>query len=59
MAAEIADMLGGMSRQRVYQLSMEPDFPAPLGVLRGGRVWDEDEVRAWLATHRYADDDEP
>jgi predicted DNA-binding transcriptional regulator AlpA len=58
-AAEIADMLGGVSRQRVYVITTRSDFPAPVGVLRGGRVWDEAQVRAWIAAHRPFDSDEP
>jgi predicted DNA-binding transcriptional regulator AlpA len=59
MASEIGVMLGGVSRQWVYKVTTRPDFPKPVGVLRGGRVWDADEVRAWIAAHRPLDSDEP
>lgn len=49
-AQEIAVMLG-LSRQRVYQLTSEPDFPAPEVVLATGRVWNTDAVRRWAAAH--------
>ena len=41
----------GLSRQRVYQLTSEPDFPAPEVVLATGRVWNTDAVRRWAAAH--------
>lgn len=56
--AEIADLLG-VSRQRVDQLSREPDFPAPLSTLRVGRVWNAGDVEAWIAEHRPEATDEP
>lgn len=59
MAAEVGRLLGGLSRQRTYVVTTKPDFPEPVGRLRGGRVWDEDEVRAWITTHRHDLTDEP
>jgi predicted DNA-binding transcriptional regulator AlpA len=58
MAAEVARMLG-LSRQRTYAVTIKPDFPEPIGRLRGGRVWDADDVRAWMEAHRPTDSDEP
>lgn len=59
---EIRDLLG-LVRQRVYQLTEQPDFPAPVAVLSIGKVWDGAEVRAWanerakrLARHREDSD---
>ena len=46
-AAEIAEMLGGLSRQRVSQLTADKDFPAPLAKLAMGSVWRFEDVRAW------------
>ena len=46
-AAEIGEMLGGLSRQRVSQLTAAQDFPAPLARLRMGSVWRYADVRAW------------
>jgi prophage regulatory protein len=46
-AAEIAEMLGGLSRQRVSQLTAEDGFPAPLQRLRMGSVWRYADIAAW------------
>jgi prophage regulatory protein len=46
-AAEIAEMLGGLSRQRVYQLTAKSDFPAPIAVLSNGKVWAYEDVKAY------------
>jgi prophage regulatory protein len=45
--AEIGIMLGGLSRQRVYQLTSRGDFPEPVAVLSNGKVWNHSDVRAW------------
>lgn len=50
--AEIA-ALAGVSPQRADQLTKDPRFPAPAqDDLAMGRVWIEDEVKAFLATPR-------
>lgn len=45
-----------LSRQRVYQLTMLPDFPDPLPAAEEGggepRVWLAGEVDAWLAARK-------
>jgi hypothetical protein len=46
-AAEIAELLGGLSRQRVSQLTAAPDFPEPLQRLRMGNVWRYSDVVKW------------
>ncbi len=46
-AAEIAELLGGLSRQRVSQLTAAEDFPAPLQKLRMGAVWRYSDFLAW------------
>ena len=46
-AAEIAEMLGGLSRQRVSQLTTDEEFPAPIARLAMGSVWRYDDVKAW------------
>ncbi|WP_328469087.1 DNA-binding protein [Actinoplanes sp. NBC_00393] len=51
-AAEISVLLGGVSRQRVYQLTRRADFPAPVADLAQGKVWNADDVLAWIASHR-------
>lgn len=45
-AAEIAALLG-VTRQRVNQLAKKDDFPEPVAVLAGGKVWLEEEVERW------------
>lgn len=44
--AEVAEVIG-VSRQRLSKLRERPDFPAPIGKLAQGPVWDLDEVEAW------------
>lgn len=44
--AEVSLMLG-LSRQRADAITRKPSFPAPVGSLAAGRVWFEEEVRAW------------
>ena len=45
--SEIADMLG-VTRRTVQRYMDRDDFPAPLGVLAGGRrVWRRDDVAEW------------
>lgn len=43
---EVGDMLG-VNRQRVYQLSSRPDFPAPAARLRQGTVWVAADIEKW------------
>lgn len=37
-----------MSRARVHQLAVRPDFPKPLGRVGQSKVWRWSDVRAWL-----------
>ena len=46
-AAEIARMLGGLSRQRVQQLISRPGFPKPEVALDMGKVWKRADIVAW------------
>ncbi|MGI8524145.1 MAG: helix-turn-helix transcriptional regulator [Nocardioides sp.] len=39
-APEVAEMLGGVSRQRVHQLRAHKSFPAPVFELKTGPIWD-------------------
>lgn len=51
-AAEIAELLGGVTRQRVDQLARAyPDFPVPVAALRTGRVWEKAAIELWIARH--------
>jgi predicted DNA-binding transcriptional regulator AlpA len=48
---DVAAMLG-VSRQRVSQLiDSYEDFPVPVDVIAGRRVWTRDEVQRWIAEH--------
>lgn len=51
-AHEIRVRLGGISRQRVYQLTSRADFPAPIADLRQGKVWRADDVERWATARR-------
>lgn len=52
--------LGGVSRQRAYQITGRPDFPTPVASLEQGRVWMAEDIDAWVAAHRRAPaDDHP
>jgi hypothetical protein len=46
-AAEIAELLGGLSRQRVSQLTAHEDFPEPLARLHMGSIWRYEDVAQW------------
>lgn len=52
--AEIRIRLGGISSQRVDQITKKASFPAPLWTLIMGRVWVRDEVEAWIVANREA-----
>jgi predicted DNA-binding transcriptional regulator AlpA len=51
-AHEIRVRLGGISRQRVYQITSRADFPAAAADLAQGKVWLVEDVEAWIAEHR-------
>jgi hypothetical protein len=51
-SAEIRRRFGGISRQRVNQLTRRPDWPAPYDELVQGTVWRWEDVEAWVAEHR-------
>jgi prophage regulatory protein len=53
-AAEIRLRLGGLSRQRVYQITSKPTFPEPVADLIQGKVWLTNDVEEWM--HRYRPD---
>jgi prophage regulatory protein len=57
-AHEIRIRLGGVSRQRAYQITSRNDFPKPVADLAQGKVWATDDVEAWMKVHRR-DIDEP
>jgi predicted DNA-binding transcriptional regulator AlpA len=43
---EAAEVLA-VSTQRVHELAKRDDFPTPLAVLAGGRVWRRSEIERW------------
>lgn len=51
-AAEIARLLGDLSRQRVQQLVRTYGFPEPVARLDMGKVWWRVDVERWRAEHR-------
>lgn len=51
-AHEIRVRLGGISRQRTYQITEKPTFPQPLAELAQGKVWAAADVEAWIAERR-------
>jgi prophage regulatory protein len=57
--AEIRIRLGGISAQRVAQITNRADFPRPVAELIHGRIWHRDDVEAWVAEHRPALAEEP
>lgn len=62
--SDVADLLvatsptGSVGRRRADQITRHPTFPAPAMTTRAGRLWDRDEVVAWIATHRTPLDDD-
>ncbi|GIE76417.1 hypothetical protein Aph02nite_23670 [Actinoplanes philippinensis] len=46
-AHEIRMLFGGISRQRVYQITHRSDFPRPIADLAQGKVWLASEAKAW------------
>jgi prophage regulatory protein len=57
-SAEIRIMLGGISRQRVYEITAKDSFPPPLAELEQGRVWLAEDVERWIREHRGQLDEE-
>lgn len=51
-AHEIHQLLGGISRQRAYQITRKRDFPAPVAILACGKVWDGHQVERWIRVNR-------
>jgi len=51
-AHEIREMLGGISKQRVYQITGRRGFPLPVAELAQGKVWNRADVEAWIREHR-------
>lgn len=45
-------MLGGISKQRVYQITSRRDFPEPVAELAQGKVWRASDVERWIRKRR-------
>jgi predicted DNA-binding transcriptional regulator AlpA len=56
-AAEIRALLGGVSPQRVYQITTKKGFPDPVAILAMGKVWLAEDVEKWIAQNRQQLDD--
>ena len=56
-AHEVRVRLGGVSRQRAYQITSRKDFPEPVADLAQGKVWAAEDVEAWMKVHRRDLDD--
>ncbi|MBG0569161.1 DNA-binding protein [Actinoplanes aureus] len=54
-AHEIRIRLGGVSRQRAYQITNRSDFPAAVADLAQGKVWLAEDVESWMRVHRRQD----
>jgi predicted DNA-binding transcriptional regulator AlpA len=50
--AEIRRMLGGVSKQRAYEITNRKGFPEPVADLDQGRVWLAEDVEAWITANR-------
>jgi prophage regulatory protein len=50
--AEVAELLGGVSRQRAAEITERKSFPEPIDTIAAGRVWDRAEVEAWIKEYR-------
>jgi prophage regulatory protein len=51
-AHEIRVRLGGISRQRTYQITSRADFPKPVADLEQGKIWLAEDVDTWIRAHR-------
>ncbi|MEX5712269.1 hypothetical protein AB1484_29305 [Parafrankia sp. FMc6] len=43
---------GTISRQTADAITRRKGFPDPVTRTAAGRLWDEEQVRAWIAEHR-------
>jgi predicted DNA-binding transcriptional regulator AlpA len=51
-AHEIRVRLGGVSRQRAYQIISRADFLRPVAGLWQGKAWRTGDVDHWIREHR-------
>jgi prophage regulatory protein len=49
---EVGLLLGKLSRQRIYQITVQRGFPEPVAELAQGKVWLGEQVEAWVAARR-------
>jgi predicted DNA-binding transcriptional regulator AlpA len=52
---ELRVRLGGVSRQRVDQLTRRDDFPCPCAELAQGRVWLGEDIESWIKEYKRAE----
>lgn len=52
---EVAEMLG-VSRTRADQLSRRPNFPEPKIRHARVRLWEEEDVKAWMKANGRSED---
>lgn len=53
--AEVADLIG-RTKGRIDQLLLEDsDFPRPIWSLKLGRIWDRNEITAWVQLTGYGE----
>lgn len=51
-AGEIRIMLGGVSKQRLYQITTRKGLPEPVATLLQGKVWRAEDVERWIRDNR-------
>ncbi len=51
-SGEIRVMLGGVSKQRAFQITTRKGFPEPIAVLMQGKVWLAEDVEKWIKANR-------
>lgn len=52
--ADVAVLLGGVSRTRATEIVRRPGFPTPIDTVGNGRmrIWDRAEVERWIRENR-------
>ncbi|MBE1484435.1 helix-turn-helix transcriptional regulator [Plantactinospora soyae] len=50
--AEVMELLGGVSRSRLKQITANPKFPKPYQVLTAGAIWLRSDVEEYIRKHR-------
>ncbi len=45
---ELSSRLGGLSRTTIWRMHRQGDFPPPISVSRGRKLWDETAIDRWI-----------